>query len=80
MITVYSEKHRLHAPKGEIFGGELVTPFESPFRADLILVNADPLHSVGAVSHSSGVMVRGRWLSRGTLEELLDDIRASYGG
>ncbi len=37
MITVYSDAHRLHAPKGEIFGGELVTPFESPFRADLIL-------------------------------------------
>ena len=49
-------------------------------RADLILVNADPLHSVGAVSHSSGVMVRGHWLSRGTLEGMLDDIRASYGG
>ena len=37
MITIYSEKHRLHAPKGEIYGGELVTPFESPFRAELIL-------------------------------------------
>ena len=37
MITVYSDKHRLHAPRGEIYGGELVTPFESPFRADLIL-------------------------------------------
>ena len=37
MITVYSDKHRLHAPRGEIHGGELVTPFESPFRADLIL-------------------------------------------
>ena len=37
MITIYSDKHRLHAPKGEIHGGELVTPFESPFRAELIL-------------------------------------------
>ncbi len=37
MITVYSDKHRLHAPKGEIHGGELVRPFESPFRAELIL-------------------------------------------
>ena len=37
MITVYSDKHRLHAPKNELYGGELVTPFESPFRAELIL-------------------------------------------
>ena len=37
MITVYSDTHRLPAPRGEIHGGELVTPFESPFRADLIL-------------------------------------------
>ncbi len=37
MITIYSEKHRLHAPKGEISGGEMVAPFESPFRAELIL-------------------------------------------
>ena len=37
MFTIHSEKHRLHAPKGEISGGEMVTPFESPFRAELIL-------------------------------------------
>ena len=37
MITVHSEQHRLHAPRGEISGGEMVTPFESPFRADLVL-------------------------------------------
>ena len=37
MITIHSDMHRLHAPKGEISGGEMVTPFESPFRAELIL-------------------------------------------
>ncbi len=37
MITVQSDTHRLHAPKGEIHGGELVTPFESAFRVELIL-------------------------------------------
>jgi len=37
MITAYSDEHRLHAPKGEISGGVMVTPFESPFRAELIL-------------------------------------------
>lgn len=49
------------------------------FRADLILVPGNPLENVGAVRDHDGVMVRGRWLSRGTLDARLEDIRASYG-
>ena len=37
MKTVYSEKHRLHFPKGELYGGELVTPFERPSRVEYVL-------------------------------------------
>jgi hypothetical protein len=37
MLTVYSDKHKLHDPEGELFGGRLVTPFERPARVDLIL-------------------------------------------
>ncbi len=47
-------------------------------RADLILVAANPLADVGRVRELSGVMVRGRWLSKGTLERMLDEIAASY--
>jgi imidazolonepropionase-like amidohydrolase len=49
------------------------------FRADLILVPADPLRDVRAIRHHDGVMVRGQWLSRGTLDAWLEEIRAGYG-
>lgn len=34
--TVCSDNHRLHFPKGELFGGELVRPFECPERWEYI--------------------------------------------
>ncbi len=37
MKTVLSENHRLHFPKGELYGGELVRPFECPERWDYIV-------------------------------------------
>lgn len=37
MKITYSEDHRLHFPQGELFGGELVTPFERPSRVEYIL-------------------------------------------
>jgi acetoin utilization deacetylase AcuC-like enzyme len=37
MRIVYSEDHRKHFPQGEIFGGELVTPFERPSRMEYVL-------------------------------------------
>ena len=41
MKIVYSEAHRLHFPQGEIYGGELVTPFERPSRMEYILRELD---------------------------------------
>ena len=37
MRSFFSEKHRLHFPQGELAGGELVTPFERPSRAEYVL-------------------------------------------
>ena len=37
MQVVFSEKHRAHFAQGELFGGELVTPFERPSRMEYIL-------------------------------------------
>lgn len=37
MKTVFSEKHELHFPQGELFGGQLVTPHERPSRMEYIL-------------------------------------------
>ena len=37
MKVIYSEDHRKRASKTELYGGELVPPFECPERMDYIL-------------------------------------------
>ena len=37
MQTVYTDRHKLRNSKTELFGGELVPPFECPERAEIIL-------------------------------------------
>ncbi len=37
MLTVFSEKHALRNPRTELYGGELVLPFECPARAEYVL-------------------------------------------
>ena len=37
MKTIYSEKHKLRNAKTELYGGELVKPFERPERIDFII-------------------------------------------
>ncbi|HEX2490386.1 MAG TPA: amidohydrolase family protein, partial [Blastocatellia bacterium] len=46
-------------------------------RADLILVNANPLTDVGAAAQRSGVMVRGRWLPEAALQAKLTELANS---
>jgi len=43
MLTVFSEKHALRDAKTELYGGQLVPPFECPVRAEYVL---DRLNSV----------------------------------
>lgn len=47
-------------------------------RADLILVNANPLDDVKHIQQRSGVMVRGRWLTEEAIQARLAEIAASY--
>lgn len=37
MKIVHSEAHRAHFPQAELYGGELVTPFERPSRVEFVL-------------------------------------------
>ena len=43
-------------------------------RADLLLLEEDPLEAVSNVRYLSGVMVRGRWLSRDDIDARLESI------
>jgi imidazolonepropionase-like amidohydrolase len=47
-------------------------------RADLILLEANPLENVGSVSSPLGVMVRGRWFPKVELLRMLDELVGTY--
>jgi imidazolonepropionase-like amidohydrolase len=47
-------------------------------RADLILVDGNPLNNVAHVGRISGVVLRGRWLPRAELQAMLDNQAESY--
>jgi len=44
-------------------------------RADLLLLDRNPLETVSAFDQPAGVMVRGRWLPRERLQEMLSALR-----
>jgi hypothetical protein len=47
-------------------------------RADLVLLKANPLDDISAVSQQAGVMVRGRWHSEQELSSRLNEIATGY--
>ena len=47
---------------------------EVGLRADLLLLDANPLQSVGNLSKRAGVMVRGRWLPETELRKMLENV------
>lgn len=47
-------------------------------RADLLLVEGNPLQDVSNVAKITGVMLRGRWLPGERLQRMLDDMVASF--
>ncbi|HKV35024.1 MAG TPA: amidohydrolase family protein [Pyrinomonadaceae bacterium] len=49
---------------------------EAGMRADLLLLDANPLQSVANLSKRQGVMVRGHWLPETELRQMLDNIAA----
>lgn len=44
-------------------------------RADLVLLDANPLNDIGNWSRQAGVMVRGKWYDRAEIARRLDDLR-----
>jgi imidazolonepropionase-like amidohydrolase len=48
-------------------------------RADLLLVDEDPLHDLAHVKRPTGVMVRGRWMTRAALDGQLATLAAPPG-
>lgn len=49
-------------------------------RADLLLLDANPLEDITAIERNAGVMIDGRWLSPEYLRDRLDAIAARHAG
>lgn len=47
-------------------------------RADLLLVDGNPLRDIARVARPLGVMARGRWMPQAELQRMLDDVQPSY--
>lgn len=47
-------------------------------RADLILLSANPLEDLSVIKDHEGVMLRGHWIPRGTIDEHLSEIENMY--
>ena len=46
--------------------------------ADLILLSANPIANINAMKQIDGVMVRGIWLDRSSIDEKLNEIEKKY--
>ena len=46
-------------------------------RADLVLVDANPLADIAALRHPTGVMARGRWFPRAALDAMLAEVETT---
>jgi imidazolonepropionase-like amidohydrolase len=47
-------------------------------RADLVLLDANPLHDVGNLKRRAGVMVKGRWVSSAEIDRGLAELAARF--
>ena len=69
-VARYAERElKLDGKFGSIVSGN---------RADLVLLDADPLANVRNLARRSGVMVRGRWFPAAELQQGLDDMAKRY--
>ena len=50
------------------------------YQADLILVEGNPLENISNLEKRTGVMIRGKWLSREELDQKLAAIAEKYAG
>jgi len=48
------------------------------YRADLLLLDANPLQDLSALNNNQGVMVHGHWLDRQMLDKALTDLATIY--
>jgi imidazolonepropionase-like amidohydrolase len=78
-LTPYQALEASTRIPSEVFGNpEEWGTIEVGKRADMVLLNANPLENIGNTREIEGVMVRGQWLPQETLQGMLDEVAAKY--
>ena len=75
-LTPYQVLHAGTAAVADFLGAEDFGRVAEGQRADLVLLNANPLDDIGHFADSAGVMVNGQWLSRADIDARLAEIEA----
>ncbi|HZH91627.1 MAG TPA: amidohydrolase family protein [Pyrinomonadaceae bacterium] len=80
-LTPYQALKAATRDAAEFMGALSVTgTISAGKRADLILLEGNPLESITNTKRRVGVMARGRWYTAGDLQKQLDALAASYAG
>ncbi|HEX8501470.1 MAG TPA: amidohydrolase family protein [Pyrinomonadaceae bacterium] len=77
-LTPYEALKTATANPGEFLGAGEFGTVAAGRRAELLLVEGDPLADVGNASRVAGVVLRGRWLPAAELRATLDGLVESY--
>ena len=78
-LTPYEALRAATANAAEFLGAaDRVGTVTTGKRADLLLLEADPLKDVKNANRRAGVMLRGQWMTEAELRKMLDDLVASY--
>jgi imidazolonepropionase-like amidohydrolase len=78
-LTPYQALEAATRLPAEVFGNpEEWGTVEVGKRADLLLLQANPLADISSIRQIVGVMARGRWLPQAELQGMLDEIAAKY--
>ncbi|WP_299313852.1 amidohydrolase family protein [uncultured Aquimarina sp.] len=64
-VTVYPAKYLNRVSSGTIAEGKL---------ADLVLLNKNPLENIQNTKTIEGVMLKGKWMGRNTLDSMLEEV------
>lgn len=84
-LTPYQAMEAATRNPGEYIAEIMKTPrdfgtVEVGMRADLLMLDANPLQSVGNLSKRVGLMVRGRWMPESELRKMLETIAGITNG
>jgi hypothetical protein len=77
-LTPYQALQAATANAGDWIGDRSIGRIAVGNRADLVVLDADPLRDITATTKRTGVMIRGTWLTAKQLDAKLDAVVASF--